>query len=68
MGHSGVWGERHEGGARLLTRCGGPLHVSERRLGTPEEVAALFLFLASDDAAFITGQVASTFRSLRSLL
>lgn len=26
------------------------------RLGTPEEVAALFLFLASDDAAFITGQ------------
>jgi meso-butanediol dehydrogenase/(S,S)-butanediol dehydrogenase/diacetyl reductase len=27
-----------------------------RRLGRPEDVAALFCFLASDDAAFITGQ------------
>jgi NAD(P)-dependent dehydrogenase (short-subunit alcohol dehydrogenase family) len=31
--------------------------VPARRLGTPEEVAGLFAFLASDEAAFITGEV-----------
>jgi len=30
--------------------------IPMRRLGKPEDVAALFVFLASDEAAFITGQ------------
>jgi 3-oxoacyl-[acyl-carrier protein] reductase len=30
--------------------------VPARRMGEPEEVAAAFAFLASDEAAFVTGQ------------
>jgi 3-oxoacyl-[acyl-carrier protein] reductase len=32
-------------------------HIPLRRLGTPEEVSRVALFLASDDSAFISGQV-----------
>jgi len=33
------------------------LRVPARRLGSPGEVAALFAYLASPEAAFITGEV-----------
>ena len=34
-------------------------HIPLKRLGTPTEIAALALFLASEDAGYITGQVLS---------
>jgi glucose 1-dehydrogenase len=33
--------------------------IPQRRAGTPEEIAAVFAFLASEDAAYITGQTVS---------
>jgi glucose 1-dehydrogenase len=32
-------------------------HIPLGRVGTPEEIAAVFAFLASDDASYITGQI-----------
>jgi NAD(P)-dependent dehydrogenase (short-subunit alcohol dehydrogenase family) len=31
--------------------------IPARRMGRPEEVAAAFAYLASDDAAYVTGSV-----------
>lgn len=43
----------HETVARLSAR------VPMRRLGTPDEIAKVAVFLASDDASYVTGQVLS---------
>jgi glucose 1-dehydrogenase len=37
-------------------RAGVESHIPMGRAGTPEEMAAVFAFLASDDASYITGQ------------
>jgi 2-hydroxycyclohexanecarboxyl-CoA dehydrogenase len=44
-----------QGGEKLLEAMKGATVMN--RLGTPEEVAAAVLFLASDDAGFITGEI-----------
>ena len=38
------------------TRAAVEGHIPMGRAGTPEEIAAVFAFLASDDASYITGQ------------
>lgn len=37
-------------------RAGVESHIPMGRAGTPEEIASVFAFLASDDASYITGQ------------
>jgi NAD(P)-dependent dehydrogenase (short-subunit alcohol dehydrogenase family) len=48
---------RKEAGAEAL--MGGAAAAALGRLGQPEELATVFVFLLSDDASFITGQCIS---------
>lgn len=54
---TGEMGERYRQGMVAATRLG--------RAGTPEEVAATITFLASDEAAFITGETLGVSGGLR---
>jgi 2-hydroxycyclohexanecarboxyl-CoA dehydrogenase len=49
--------QRSDFGSKVLGQM--ERYVPLRRLGTPDDVAPMVVFLASDAAAYITGQVIS---------
>jgi 3-oxoacyl-[acyl-carrier protein] reductase/7-alpha-hydroxysteroid dehydrogenase len=49
--------------ADMLERVSAPIPL--RRIGEPEDVANAFLFLASDMASYITGEVLSVDGAMR---
>ena len=50
----GVWDQRRQAGDALYTQV--LKGIPFGRLGTPEEIAEVALFLASDHARWVTGQ------------